>query len=171
VRGPMEGRFRPGSPGSCTSGGRTSCRVLRRAGKDAGSDPGRVAQDRDIARIDGDGFVYILDRAKDMINRGGEKIYSLEVENVLYMCPGSRRRRCSASPTRVRRGAGGPAGPAARRDDRPEKIRAFCRTRLADYKVPVQVGIADRIPRNPGGKILKKELRREWESPSQEEIR
>ena len=53
----------------------------------------------------------------------------------------------------------------------PEEIRAFCRARLADYKVPVQVGIADRIPRNPGGKILKKELRREWESPSQEAAR
>jgi acyl-CoA synthetase (AMP-forming)/AMP-acid ligase II len=123
----------------------------------------------DIARIDGDGFIYILDRAKDMINRGGEKIYSLEVENVLYMCPGVAEAAVFGIPHPVFGEV--PAArlvplPGATID--PEKIRAFCRARLADYKVPVQVGIADRIPRNPGGKILKKELRREWESRSQE---
>jgi acyl-CoA synthetase (AMP-forming)/AMP-acid ligase II len=47
-------------------------------------------------------------------------------------------------------------------------VRDYCRARLADYKVPVQVEIADRIPRNPGGKVLKKELRREWEIRSRE---
>jgi len=51
----MGERFRPGSPGSCTSAGDIGAGVLARR-KDAGSDPGRVAQDRDIARIDGDGF-------------------------------------------------------------------------------------------------------------------
>jgi acyl-CoA synthetase (AMP-forming)/AMP-acid ligase II len=126
----------------------------------------------DIARIDGDGFVYILDRTKDMINRGGEKIYSLEVENVLYMCPGVAEAAVFGIPHPVFGEV-----PAARlvplpgATIHPEKIQAFCRARLADYKVPVEVRIADRIPRNPGGKILKKELRREWESPSQEEIR
>jgi len=104
-----------------------------------------------------------------MINRGGEKIYSLEVENVLYMCPGSRRRRCSASPpvfgeVPAARLVRCPARRSTRKKSR------ILRTRLADYKVPVQVGIADRI-REPRWKILKKELRREWESPSQEEIR
>ncbi len=126
----------------------------------------------DIARIDADGFVYILDRAKDMINRGGEKIYSLEVENVLYMCPGVAEAAVFGIPHPVFGEV--PAArlvplPGATID--PEAIREFCRARLADYKVPVQVGIADRIPRNPGGKILKKELRREWESHSQEEVR
>jgi len=53
----------------------------------------------------------------------------------------------------------------------PEGVIAHCRGRLADYKVPVSVRVVDRIPRNPGGKILKKELRREWESRSQEEAR
>ncbi|MGE5284657.1 MAG: class I adenylate-forming enzyme family protein [Actinomycetota bacterium] len=126
----------------------------------------------DIARIDGEGFVYILDRAKDMINRGGEKIYSLEVENVLYMFPGVAEAAVFGIPHPVFGEV--PAArlvplPGATID--PEEIRAFCRARLADYKVPVEVGIADRIPRNPGGKILKKELRREWESRSQEEAR
>jgi long-chain acyl-CoA synthetase len=126
----------------------------------------------DIARIDADGFVYILDRAKDMINRGGEKIYSLEVENVLYMCPGVAEAAVFGIPHPVFGEV--PAArlvplPGATID--PEEVRAFCRARLADYKVPVQVGIADRIPRNPGGKIMKKELRKEWESRSQEEVR
>jgi len=126
----------------------------------------------DIARIDPDGLVTILDRAKDMINRGGEKIYSLEVENVLYMCAGVAEAAVFGIPHPVFGEA--PAArlvplPGATID--PEKIRAFCRARLADYKVPVQVEIADRIPRNPGGKILKKELRREWESHSREEAR
>jgi len=126
----------------------------------------------DVARIDGDGFVYILDRAKDMINRGGEKIYSLEVENVLYMCPGVAEAAVFGIPHPVFGEV--PAArlvplPGATID--PSMVRAFCRARLADYKVPVQVGIADAIPRNPGGKILKKELRREWESRSQEDAR
>jgi acyl-CoA synthetase (AMP-forming)/AMP-acid ligase II len=126
----------------------------------------------DVARIDADGFVYILDRAKDMINRGGEKIYSLEVENVLYTYPGVAEAAVFGIPHRVFGEV-----PAARlvplpgETIDPEKVRAFCRTRLADYKVPVQVEIADRIPRNPGGKVLKKELRKEWESRSREDAR
>jgi len=126
----------------------------------------------DVARIDADGFVYILDRAKDMINRGGEKIYSLEVENVLYTYPGVAEAAVFGIPHRVFGEV-----PAARlvplpgETIDPEKVRAFCRTRLADYKVPVRVEIADRIPRNPGGKVLKKELRREWESRSREDAR
>jgi len=126
----------------------------------------------DVARIDGDGFVYILDRAKDMINRGGEKIYSLEVENVLYTYPGVAEAAVFGVPHPVFGEV-----PSARLVPQPgetidpEKVRAFCRARLADYKVPVRVEIADRIPRNPGGKILKVELRREWENRSQEETR
>ena len=123
----------------------------------------------DVARIDGDGFVYILDRAKDMINRGGEKIYSLEVENVLSTCPGVAEAAVFGIPHPVFGEV--PAArlvplPGATID--PGKVRDYCRARLADYKVPVQVEVADRIPRNPGGKVLKKELRKEWESRSRE---
>jgi acyl-CoA synthetase (AMP-forming)/AMP-acid ligase II len=123
----------------------------------------------DVARIDGDGFVYILDRAKDMINRGGEKIYSLEVENVLYTCPGVAEAAVFGIPHPVFGEI--PAArlvplPGATID--PEKVRDYCSARLADYKVPVQVEVADRIPRNPGGKVLKKELRKEWEIRSRE---
>jgi len=118
----------------------------------------------DIARIDGDGLVYILDRAKDMINRGGEKVYGLEVENVLYTCPGVAEAAVFGIPHPVFGEV--PAAcvvplPGASVD--PEQVVSWCRGRLADYKTPVSVYVVERIPRNPGGKILKKELRKEWE--------
>jgi len=154
VRGTDGGTLPPGEPGELyLRGPHIVAGVLRRAGKDAGSDPGRVAQDRDIARIDGDGFVYILDRAKDMINRGGgEDLQPRGGERPLHVprvaeaavfgiphpvfgeVPAARLVRCPA-----------------RRSD-PEKIRAFCRT-VSRLQGPVQVGIADRIPRNPGEDI------------------
>jgi acyl-CoA synthetase (AMP-forming)/AMP-acid ligase II len=173
VRGPDGGALPPGEPGELYLRGPHIVRGYfgapeksREAIRDGWLRTG------DIARIDGEGFVYILDRAKDMINRGGEKIYSLEVENVLYMCPGVAEAAVFGIPHPVFGEV--PAArlvplPGATID--PEEILEFCRARLADYKVPVQVGIADRIPRNPGGKILKKELRKEWESRSQEEAR
>jgi long-chain acyl-CoA synthetase len=119
----------------------------------------------DIARIDGDGLVYVLDRAKDMINRGGEKVYGLEVENVLYTCPGVAEAAVFGIPHPVFGEV--PAAcvvplPGASVD--PAQVVAWCRGRLADYKTPVSVYVVERIPRNPGGKILKKELRKEWES-------
>ncbi len=119
----------------------------------------------DIARIDADGLVYVLDRAKDMINRGGEKVYGLEVENVLYMCPGVAEAAVFGIPHPVFGEV--PAAcvvplPGASID--PEQVVSFCRGRLADYKTPVTIRVVERIPRNPGGKILKKELRNEWES-------
>ena len=51
------------------------------------------------------------------------------------------------------------------------KIREFCRSRLADYKVPVRVCFTDRLPRNPGGKVVKQELRRAWEAQPKEDCR
>lgn len=173
VRGPDFGTLSPGEPGELflrgphiVQGYFGAPEKTREAIRDGWLKTG------DIARIDGDGFVYILDRAKDMINRGGEKIYSLEVENVLYMCPGVAEAAVFGIPHPVFGEV--PAArlvplPGAAID--PEGIRAFCRARLADYKVPVEVRISDRIPRNPGGKILKKELRREWETHSREEAR
>ena len=173
VRGPDGGTLPPGEPGELylrgphiVQGYFGAPEKTREAIRDGWLKTG------DIARIDEDGFVYILDRAKDMINRGGEKIYSLEVENVLYMCPGVAEAAVFGIPHPVFGEV--PAArlvplPGATID--PEEIRAFCRARLADYKVPGHVEIADRIPRNPGGKMLKKELRREWESRSQEETR
>jgi acyl-CoA synthetase (AMP-forming)/AMP-acid ligase II len=126
----------------------------------------------DIARIDSDGLVTILDRAKDMINRGGEKVYGLEVENVLYSYPGVAEAAVFGMSHPVFGEV--PAAcvvalPGAVVD--PDSLVKFCRGRLADYKVPVFVRVVDRLPRNPAGKVLKKELRAQWENRSREETR
>ena len=126
----------------------------------------------DIARIESDGLVTILDRAKDMINRGGEKVYGLEVENVLYSYPGV----AEAAVFGISHPVFGevPAAcvvPLPESNVDPDELIVFCRGRLADYKVPVSVRVVDRIPRNPAGKVLKKELRSEWENHSREEAR
>jgi len=126
----------------------------------------------DVARMDADGFVYILDRAKDMINRGGEKIYGLEVENVLFAYPGIAEAAVAGVPHVVFGEV--PVAfvvplPGARIDH--EALRAHCATRLADFKVPVEVRILEKLPRNPGGKVVKQELRRAWEARREEDAR
>jgi len=126
----------------------------------------------DVARMDADGFVYILDRAKDMINRGGEKIYGLEVENVLFAYPGIAEAAVAGVPHVVFGEV--PVAfvvplPGARIDH--EALRAHCATRLADFKVPVEVRILEKLPRNPGGKVVKQELRRAWEARREEDGR
>ena len=124
----------------------------------------------DVATVDADGFVHVLDRLKDMINRGGEKIYGLEVENVLYACPGV----AEAAVVGVAHPIFGEVPvafvapfPGASLD--PESLRAHCAGRLADFKVPVAVRFVDALPRNPGGKVLKAELRRAYERGLEQE--
>jgi acyl-CoA synthetase (AMP-forming)/AMP-acid ligase II len=117
----------------------------------------------DVARIDADGLVTILDRLKDMINRGGEKIYGLEVENVLCACAGVAEAAVVGVPHAVfgEVPVAFVAGlPGAALD--PEELRRRCAERLADYKVPVAFRFVAKLPRNPGGKVLKHELRKEW---------
>lgn len=114
----------------------------------------------DIGKIDAEGFVYLLDRKKDMINRGGEKIYSLEVENVLSAHPKVLEVAVVGVPDPVM----GEAVKAciALKDGHTatgEEIREYCAECLADYKVPKIVEIMDSLPRNPAGKVLKPELR------------
>ncbi len=126
----------------------------------------------DIARIDRDGLVTILDRAKDMINRGGEKVYGLEVENVIYAVPGVAEAAVFGVPHpvfgEVPVAAVVPM-PGALLS--PETIREECSNRLADFKVPVEVRFVDALPRNPGGKVLKHELKKRWAKGPQEEVR
>lgn len=123
----------------------------------------------DVARLDEEGFVFILDRAKDMINRGGEKIYGLEVENVLHACPGVAEAAVAGAPHVVFGEV--PVAfvvplPGATLDR--ERVRAWCASRLADFKVPVEVRILEKLPRNPGGKVVKTELRRALEAHAKE---
>ena len=94
----------------------------------------------DLARLDEEGFFFIIDRAKDMLIRGGENIYCIEVENVLYEHPGGDGRRRGRHPAPdAGRGAGRGGHPEARRRrPREEELRAFVAERLAAFKVPVE---------------------------------
>ena len=114
----------------------------------------------DMGRLDEDGFLYIEDRKKDMIVSGGENIATPEIERVLYEHPDVLEAAVVGHPDErwgevphafvvLRPGA------TATEDD----LRAFCRQRLAKFKVPRYVDRVGALPRTPSGKILKRELR------------
>jgi long-chain acyl-CoA synthetase len=121
----------------------------------------------DLARIDADGFTYLLDRRKDMINRGGENVYCLEVENVLAATPGVLEVAVVGVPDEVMgEKVGAVVVPTRGRRVDVRRMLAYARMRLADFKVPEYVAVrAAPLPRNAGGKILKPALRRTipWE--------
>jgi acyl-CoA synthetase (AMP-forming)/AMP-acid ligase II len=115
----------------------------------------------DLARLDAEGFCYIVDRAKDMVIRGGENIYSSEVENALYDHPavtdaaviGIAHRTLGEEPAAVVHLA-----PGAQASE--GELQQWVRDRLAAFKVPVRIlFMADTLPRNANGKVLKKELK------------
>ena len=123
----------------------------------------------DLARVDRDGLLYIVDRKKDMINRGGENVYSIEVENALAGAPGVGEAAVVAVPDEMMgEKVGAVIVPAAGVDFDVEAVIAHCRKHLADFKVPQYVATREEaLPRNPGGKLLKKQLRDEtdWGQP------
>jgi acyl-CoA synthetase (AMP-forming)/AMP-acid ligase II len=128
--------------------------------------PGGWLRTGDAGYLDEDGYLYINDRVKDMIISGGENIYPAEVENVLMSHPavadcaviGIPDDKWGETPKAlvVRAGAADEAGE--------QDLISFCRDRLAHFKCPTSVEWRDEIPRNPTGKVLKRELRRPyWE--------
>jgi long-chain acyl-CoA synthetase len=119
----------------------------------------------DLARIDEDGFCFILDRAKDMLIRGGENIYCVEIENVLYDHPAIMDAAVVGIPHRIlgeEPGAVVTLKPGAEATE--AGLRAHVAERLAAFKVPVTVKFwAETLPRNANGKILKNELKKLFE--------
>jgi long-chain acyl-CoA synthetase len=123
----------------------------------------------DVARIDDQGFVTIVDRIKDMVNRGGENVYCVEVENVLAEHPAVFEAAVVGVPDKMMGEKVGavivtkPGHKAA-----PREILEFAGTRLADFKVPQFVVLrTEMLPRNPSGKVLKGQLRKieDWGKP------
>jgi acyl-CoA synthetase (AMP-forming)/AMP-acid ligase II len=121
----------------------------------------------DVVRVDGAGRIHIIDRVKDMINRGGENVSSVEVEAVLLSAPGVADAAVIAVPDPVMgEKVGAVLVPTGDLDL--ATVIAFCGERLADFKVPQYVSVsADPLPRNAGGKLLKARLRQtvEWGTP------
>jgi acyl-CoA synthetase (AMP-forming)/AMP-acid ligase II len=118
----------------------------------------------DLARIDEDGLLYIVDRVKDMINRGGENVYSIEVEAALVGAPGVSEAAVIPVPDEMMGEKVGAVIVAAGGEFDVSAVIAHMRARIADFKVPQYVALRDEpLPRNPGGKVLKKQLREETE--------
>jgi len=117
----------------------------------------------DVARLDDEGFVYIVDRAKDMLIRGGENIYCVEIENRLVEHPAIADAAVIGVPhpelgEEVKAVVQVEPGMSITEDE----VRAWVRETLANFKVPTYVDIqTDKLPRNASGKLLKNVLRGE----------
>ena len=115
----------------------------------------------DLARIDADGFVQIVDRLKDMICRGGENVYCVEVENVLARHPQVFEVAVVGVPDEMMgEKVGAVVVPLPGSSPDPREIHAFVKERIADYNAPQYVWIRNEpLPRNPAGKVVKPLLR------------
>jgi fatty-acyl-CoA synthase len=114
----------------------------------------------DIGRMDEEGFIYIVDRKKDMIISGGENIYPREIEELLYHHPKIQEAAAVGIPDRlwgesVKAFVVLKTGMSMSEDE----VIEYCKAHLASYKKPKQVQFIDSLPRNPSGKVLKNLLR------------
>ena len=160
----------PGELGMVALRGRQVAARYLDAGDD-GTERDRPARDEagwlltgDLGTRDEDGFVYLSGRADDVINRGGEKIFPQEVENVLLAHPAVRSAAVVATPHErlgqvpvalVTVDPGQAAGPLV------EALHALCARRLARYKRPAGIEIAAALPTGPTGKVLRRRVREE----------
>ncbi len=114
----------------------------------------------DIGYLDEDNFVYLVDRAKDMVLRGGENVYCSEVETALYKSEAVAECAVFAVPDeRLGEEVGAAIFPAEGTQPTAEEIREFCNTNLAAFKIPRYIWILNEpLPRNASGKFVKKEL-------------
>jgi long-chain acyl-CoA synthetase len=113
----------------------------------------------DMARIDDDGYFFIVDRKKDMIIRGGYNVYPREIEEILYEHPAVREAAVVAVPhAELGEEVGAAVALKAGAVTSPEHLRAFVKEQVAAYKYPRRVWIVDELPKGPTGKILKREI-------------
>lgn len=114
----------------------------------------------DVGLVDSEGYVFILDRKKDVIITGGEKVYSGEVEAVLLQHPGVLEVAVVGRPDALY-GEAVHAVVVLRPHQAPDAqaLQAFCRDRIGGYKAPRSISFADRLPRTALGKVLKTQLR------------
>jgi long-chain acyl-CoA synthetase len=122
--------------------------------------PGGELRTGDVGKADADGWLYIVDRKKDMIVASGYKVWPREVEDVIYEHPAVHEAAVVGAPDEyrgetVRAFVSLKPGARAEKDE----LIAFCRERLAAYKCPRSVDVLDELPKTPSGKILRRELR------------
>jgi long-chain acyl-CoA synthetase len=112
----------------------------------------------DVGHVDPDGYLYLTDRAVDMVIRGGVNVYPREIEDVLYQHPAVVDCAVFGVPDE-RLGEQLAAVVEARAPVTGEELRVFCREHLADFKVPSSFELVAELPRQPNGKVLKRVLR------------
>jgi acyl-CoA synthetase (AMP-forming)/AMP-acid ligase II len=124
---------------------------------------GRWLKTGDAARIDDEGFFYIVDRWKDMYISGGENVYPAEIENVLYQLPQVAEAAIIGIPN-DKWGEVGLAVLALKPGTTLNRatVVEHCVTRLAKFKIPNDIAIIEALPRNATGKVLKRELRTQF---------
>jgi len=113
----------------------------------------------DLAKIDEDGFIYIMGRKKDMISRGGEKIYPIEIENILCNHPEVLEAAVYGVPDKIYgeqiKAAIVLKGSRMLSED---DLKTFLAGKIARHKIPFYYLFTDELPRNPGGKVIKSKL-------------
>jgi long-chain acyl-CoA synthetase len=113
----------------------------------------------DMARIDDDGYFFIVDRKKDMIIRGGYNVYPREIEEVLYEHPAILEAAVVGVPDpKMGEEVGAAVVLRSGEDASPDDIRGFVKERVAAYKYPRHIWLTDELPKGPTGKILKREI-------------
>ena len=113
--------------------------------------------------MDEEGYLYFVDRLKDMIKTGGENVASADVEVSLFRHPKISDVAVIGLPDEVWGEAiTAVVVPAPGQSLEEQEIIAWCRANMARYKVPKRVMVVDQLPRNPSGKVLKRDLRRKY---------
>jgi acyl-CoA synthetase (AMP-forming)/AMP-acid ligase II len=113
--------------------------------------------------VDAQGYIYVVDRKKDMIITGGENVYPAEVENILYKHPavgqtaviGTKDEKWGETVTAL-------IVKKADSEINEESIKSFCKTEIAGYKVPKKVFFVESLPMSASGKLLKYKLREQY---------
>ncbi len=158
----IDGAERPGDEGEILiSGPHVTPGYVGRFGDRPAQEDGWL-HTGDIGRVDEEGFLYVLDRRSDLIISGGENIYPAEIEQVLAGHPAIAEAGV-AGVEDERWGQVPAAFIVARKDVTAEELEAYCRERLAPYKVPKYYRFVGELPRNASNKLLRRELRDKFE--------
>ena len=113
----------------------------------------------DLGKIDDNGYLYIVGRKKDLIIRGGANIYPAEVEETIYTYPSVLECAVVGAPDAVFGEVVEAYIVSNQNEIDLEELRAHCKPRIAEYKIPTRIFLVEELPKGPTGKILRRELR------------
>jgi long-chain acyl-CoA synthetase len=154
----------PGKEGEiCICGPNITQGYLNNAQETKAAFWGKWYRSGDIGYLDENGYLYIVDRLKDMIITGGENVYPREVEEILYTRPEVQECAVVGLPDKEF-GERVSAFIVPQKDQQPDPavLRAYLKKHLAGFKVPKEFIFVDELPKNPAGKLLKREIKKQY---------